>query len=274
MVYRLIRKGIIFCFFHFFFLTNVGYTATEEAQGHSSTNITSQQATSEGNTNSFAATDSSSLSISSGLPSGSGGLSSPLIVTPDLNTGAAVGSIPIEVAPGRKGIVPTLVLTYNSNRANGWIGVGWDIPIGHIQRNTKYGVNYGANDYVHVLNDASELMPRDDWGTNYYGAKIEGAFSKFYYNTSTGGWEVTTKEGTKYYYGTTTASRQDNIYGVFKWMLDKVQDTNGNYMTISYWKDQGDIYIDRIDYTGNGSLSPTNYVKFYYGEREKGSHLD
>jgi hypothetical protein len=49
--------------------------------------------------------------------------------------------------------------------------------------------------------------------------------------------------------------------------LDKVQDTNGNYMTITYWKDQGEIYLDRIDYTGNASLSPTNYVKFYLESR-------
>ena len=40
-------------------------------------------------------------------------------------------------------------------------------------------------------------------------------------------------------------------------------------MTVSYTKDQGEIYPDRIDYTGNtaAGLSPTNYVKFYLESR-------
>jgi hypothetical protein len=134
--------------------------------------------------------------------------------------------------------------------------------MGGIQRSTKKGVNYSANDYIAVMNGShSELVMRSDWGSNYYGAKIEGELSKYYLNPS-GGWEVTTKQGMKYYYGTTSASRQDNAYGVFKWCLDKVQDTKGNYMTITYWKDQGEIYPGRIDWTGNGSLIPTNHVKF------------
>ncbi|MDH4098986.1 MAG: FG-GAP-like repeat-containing protein [Nitrospirota bacterium] len=180
------------------------------------------------------------------------------------NTGAAATSIPIDVPPGRKGIQPNLALTYNSNSPNGWLGVGWSLDMGAIQRSTKRGVSYSANDYVFTSGGgSSELVARGDWGSNYYGAKSEGAFSKYYYDSSTGGWVVTTKDGTKYYYGTTAASRQDSALGVFKWSLDKVVDTNGNYMTVSYWKDQGEIYLDRIDYTGNGGVSPTNYVKFY-----------
>ncbi len=179
-------------------------------------------------------------------------------------TGAATYGIPIEVPPGRAGVAPNLSLTYNSYQGSGWIGVGWTLDLGFIQRSTKKGVNYSANDYVASINGSySELLPRSDWGTNYYGSRIEGALLKYYFNAATYGWEVTAKDGTKYYYGSTSASRQDNAYGVFKWCLDKVQDTNGNYMTITYTKDQGEIYLDRIDYTGNGSLNPTNYVKFY-----------
>ncbi len=118
------------------------------------------------------------------------------------NSGAAVTSIPIIVPPGRKGIEPRISLTYNSNSGNGWIGVGWGFDMGAIQRNTKWGVDYSANDYIVTANgSSSELASRGDWGTNYYGAKIEGAFSKYYYNSSTDGWEVTTNDGTKFYYG-------------------------------------------------------------------------
>ncbi len=192
------------------------------------------------------------------------GISLPSFTT-SLFTGAASVTIPIEVPPGKAGIAPKLALTYNSYQGNGWVGVGWNIDMGSIQRSTKWGVNYSANDFVASINgSASELIPRADWGTNYYGAKIEGGLSRYYKNPATGGWEVTSKDGTKYYYGTTSAARQDFGSPVFKWCLDKVQDANGNYMTVNYWKDSGygEIYIDKIEYTGNNSLLPTHKVKF------------
>ncbi|MCP4270046.1 MAG: hypothetical protein GY777_31475, partial [Candidatus Brocadiaceae bacterium] len=184
----------------------------------------------------------------------------------DPNTGAASVSVPIEVPPGRNGMAPNLALTYNSNKRNGWLGVGWDMKTSFIQRNTKWGLDYSDNDYVADGN--RELVERGDWGAYSYGQKTEGAFIKYYYNGS-GGWVATTKNGTKHYYGTTATSRQDDPNDssrVFKWMIDRVEDTNGNYITYTYTKDQGEIYLDKIDYTGGNGLSPTNYVKFYYDD--------
>lgn len=190
-------------------------------------------------------------------------------VIPAGNSGAAATNISITVPPGRKGMAPNISLIYNSNSLNGWIGIGWSLNMGAIQRNTKRGVCYTCDDYVATMSDSSsELVPRGDWGANYYGTKIEGVFARYQKISDTGGWIVITKDGTKYYYGTAPASRQDNANGVFKWNLDKVEDTNGNYMTITYWKDQGEIYLDRIDYTGNtAGLNPINYVKFYLESR-------
>ena len=238
--------------------TDTTETASQTDSSSSST-ISDGSKTIETDTSAASAT---TLSLTGGSGAGTSGISVPL---PEnfIFTGSTTYKIPIEVPPARQGIAPNISLMYNSYEKNGWIGIGWNLDIGAIQRSIKWGVNYSANDYVFTLNgSSSELVPRGDWGTNYYGAKIEGIFSKYYYNSSTGGWEVTTKDGTKYYYGTTSASRQDNTNGVFKWCLDKVQDTNGNYVTITYYKDQGEIYLDRIDYTGNGNLNPTNYVKF------------
>ncbi len=199
----------------------------------------------------------------------------PVQISSEGNSGAAITSLPIIVPPGRKGIQPNISLTYNSNSGNGWLGVGWSLDMGAIQRNTKKGLNYGANDFVAVFNgNVSELLQRGI--TNYYDPKIEGEFSK--YEKTSSGWLVTKKDGTKYYYGkdpyTQNEAIQDNSYGTFKWCLVRVQDTNGNYMTITYWKDypaNGEIYLDRIDYTGNVSLPTTNYVKFV---RDNGSRTD
>jgi YD repeat-containing protein len=182
------------------------------------------------------------------------------------NTGAATYNIPIVVPPGRGGIaMPNLALTYNSQQKNGWVGMGWDLEVGSIQRSTKWGIDYSGTDFV--VDGSAELVPRTDWGYGYYGAKIEGGFTKYRLNYSIAGWEVTARDGTKYYYGTTTASTQDNALGVFKWCLNRVVDTNGNTMTITYYRDttNGEIYPDEIHYPGN------NRVKFI---RESTPRLD
>jgi RHS repeat-associated protein len=182
-----------------------------------------------------------------------------------VNTGAASYKIPIEVPPGRKGMQPNISLIYNSYTNNGWIGEGWSLDIGYIQRATKDGLTYSGNDFIASINgSSSELVSRSSaWGADYYGAKIEGGFTKYKYSASTG-WEATTKDGTKYYFGQTSATRQtvpSDTTKVFMWCLDKILDTNGNYMIINYDRLSGtnEIYPSTITYT---SPSATKSVVF------------
>ena len=117
---------------------------------------------------------------------------------------------------------------------------------------------------------ASNLVPRSDWGANHYGNEIDGAFLNYNFISSSQGWQVTDKSGTTYYYGSNPGlfnSQQTNQYGTYKWLLDKVQDVNGNYMTVTYQTGPTDnqLYLYEIDYTGNVNsppLSPTNSVFF------------
>jgi RHS repeat-associated protein len=200
--------------------------------------------------------------------------SQPTINTININvsspgiSGASGAAITIETPSGRKGIAPNLSLTYSSGIGNGMLGVGWSLELGAIQRATKRGVNYNDRNFVFVKNgSSSELDQRGDWGTNYFGAKIEGAFLKYYWDQSgTGGWVVTTKDGTKYYFGSSISTRQTNENGTFKWCLDNITDTNGNYMTISYTSYNGEIYPNEIKYTDNEKigLGTSNSVKFFY----------
>ncbi len=184
----------------------------------------------------------------------------------DRQAGSYGHSYSIKVPPGRNGMAPNIKLVYSSHRKNSWLGVGWDINMGAIRRAMKKGVDLTGDDYVYERNGgSSELVDRtSDWGANYYGAKVESGFTKYYKNPSTGGFEATGRGGTTYYFGTTVASRQTSTSNqVFKWCLDKVQDTNGNYMTLTYGKYSGEIYLARIDYTGHTSDSTTtNYISF------------
>src|SRR5207302_1814236 len=50
-----------------------------------------------------------------------------LPATADVQGGAAVYHIPIEVPPGRNGMQPSLSLDYSSRNGNGIAGVGWTV---------------------------------------------------------------------------------------------------------------------------------------------------
>ncbi|MCP4682438.1 MAG: hypothetical protein GY864_08905, partial [Desulfobacterales bacterium] len=219
--------------------------------------------------------DLEEVGIGNILPEERDAISSPVMDT-FLFTGAATSKIPIIVPPGRGDIAPNLSLSYNSYAKNGWLGVGWSMDMGSIQRATKHGLCYDCDDYVANANGSTSELVRwtawDEGGKEAYRSRIEGSFSKYYYNPSNNSWEVITKNGIRYYYGSRsdTNSKQTNTHGTFKWCLDWVEDPNGNYMTVAYTKDQGQIYLYEIEYTGNTNapvLLPSNSVKFYLENR-------
>jgi len=190
----------------------------------------------------------------------------------DPTTGTVSMNIPIDVPAGRAGIQPSLSLLYNSSSANGLLGMGWVMEMGCIYRSTKNGVpHYDATDDFVLMQAGSRQELVDISGNKTeFRAKIEGAFMKFQFTNNA--WLVTDKKGTKYYFGLSAATRvydPNNTSRVFSWHLDKVEDTNGNYMTITYIRDGNDLYPDEIQYTGHSaaSLSPFAKVKMAYATR-------
>jgi RHS repeat-associated protein len=198
-------------------------------------------------------------------------------VVPDQFTGTASYSIPIKVPFGRNNMNPNLALTYHSTNGNGWLGVGWDIQVGDIERAPKDISSLGTGFYYRRSGSVTALFENSAAGAGSYSPVIEGEFNRIQQLKATDSqpyWEVTSKAGVTYRYGFTSASRQDNTTGtpsittIFKWCLDQIQDTNGNTITYTYFKDQGQIYLQEIDYTVNGTTTgptnlPTNSVIFH-----------
>jgi len=192
--------------------------------------------------------------------------------------GSANYTIPVDVPPGRCGLSPKISLNYNSQGKNGILGLGWALDMGSIQRSTKWGVKYNADDFVA---NGKELVQKPvEWGSGYYGAKIEQSFTKYYCpnpNVANSTWVATTTDGTTYYYGQSDDSRLFNPADsseIFKWCLDRIEDNNGNFIEITYTKspdsdqDEWANYINTISYTGNESLLPRKKVIFHYEERD------
>jgi RHS repeat-associated protein len=205
-------------------------------------------------------------------PVGASSLGDASNVTPDLFSGILNSSIPLEVPVGRAGMQPTLTLHYRSSNGNGILGVGWDLDIGSIERNTHSGVDYSSDSYVYRTPSGTSSLV--SLGNNEYRAQIESFFYRFRKLNALDGrpyWEVTDRSGKQYLYGETSMSRLDdpsNPNAVFRWCLDKVIDTDANYLTASYTKDSGQIYIAEIDFAGYQTNLPTNTIKFHFAPRQ------
>ena len=205
---------------------------------------------------------------------------------PDLFTGTLTSSIPIEVPLGRNGMQPNLAISYESAGGNGWVGVGWKLEMGAIERQTRWGVLYqptaaeeqAGKVYAIRMNGVSTDLVQDTVDPLLYHEKIKRSFLRVKKLSldGTAGWEITDTKGTKYKFGAGVATRiQGSVSGlgtqIFKWCLEEIRDRDGNYMKMTYTPDQGQGYLSQIDYTGNGTgigpNAPSNMVKFHLEDR-------
>jgi RHS repeat-associated protein len=222
-------------------------------------------------TTTLSATSASTSSTSSG---GSGASSNnsvldKLKLKADTATGALNFSYPLVVPSGRNGLQPDLNLSYNSQLADNanFFGYGWSLNIPSIERLNKKGIDkmYAQNDFVSSLSGELKTVSLTDTTHGLYGAKVDsGEWLKYEFKTDNS-WVVTAKNGLKYTFGLTTASRQDdpvNVSRIYKWLLAEVRDTNDNFIKYEYLKDDGQIYPCKIKYTGSGVVDGIYEVEF------------
>lgn len=175
----------------------------------------------------------------------------------DQSTGALVYSYPLIIPPGRQNMQPELLLTYNSNQAkiDSLFGNGWNMSIPYISRVQKYGSDkiYDTQYEVFISSLDGELVLDNSNTHTYRPKKDSGNFRIYKYVDNV--WSFTDKVGTVYTFGDTPASRQDNPNNqnqIFKWMISSVQDTHTNSILYSYFKIDGQIYPETINYTIHG----------------------
>lgn len=205
----------------------------------------------------------------------------------DLFTGRFGYTIPFVLAPGRHGSTPSVELIYNSANPNGMCGVGWDIDLGYIERETRFGmpVQWSAGlplpDYDDTkgftmsFNRKNSALVQVSGGT--YAAQIQSDFVNFQYQSSANQWVATDKSGTQYYFGESAASRMINpksgwsqsaSSGTFRWALDKIQTVEGDIATISYTTISNYLYPNTLSYNAHTSgLAASCFVYFSLAHR-------
>ncbi len=207
------------------------------------------------------------------------------------NFGAATYKIPLEFTPGTGGVQPKLSLTYSSSGPNGIVGTGFSIsglsgihrcPTNLADDGFIDGVDFDDNDR-YCLDGQRLVAISGEYGANgtEYRTQIE-SFNKIVSYGASGNapkyFKVWAKSGSIMEYGNTNESSinpplskgtsQNNI---ISWLLNKVEDRSGNYMTFHYYENEtnGENYIQEIKYTGNQheNLAPYSSVEFEYETR-------
>ncbi|MCD6581487.1 MAG: VCBS repeat-containing protein [Desulfuromusa sp.] len=202
-----------------------------------------------------------------------------------LNTGCARYAVKIDLPPGTAGHTPSLVLQYDSGLGFSTIASGWGFEPESIKREVDKGVpryvdgpngidddadnEIDESDEVDIFvgPDGEELVKLEN-GT--YRARIEGGFNRF--RRVQEGWQVDRTNRTCLNYGLSPESREEKPgNGVFRWLLEKSTDVNGNtieYRWITLAGSENRKFLAEIRY-GSGS-PPWNifyFIKFNYEER-------
>ena len=180
------------------------------------------------------------------LPEGGGAVSGlGETFTPDLSTGGASFTIPLDAPNGPGDIGPRLRLTYNSSQGAGVFGLGFTLTLPRLLRSVAHGIpRYDDTDAL-VLEGAGELVrtpagyrPQVDAGA--WRVRADGD-----------GFTCLDRDGNSYTLGTTAAARLADAADstrVFAWHLEQVADALGNTATFTWTADRGQLYLAAISY--------------------------
>ena len=180
----------------------------------------------------------------------------------NLSTGVGSFSVPIALPSARGGAQPSLALTYSSARGYGVAGMGWEMGVPFIARQTDRGLpgyqdpgpnaGSGPQQDRFVFNGGQELVPiclvaangtcsgamageaMPSWagGWQYFRPRVEGAFLRFFWSPDHLTWRIQSKAGTTLELGVPWGSADTNAVEVdpsnpshvFRWNIARQYD--------------------------------------------------
>lgn len=196
--------------------------------------------------------------------------------TPGVSGGSATYSIPIAVPPGRRGMAPSIALTYSSRAGNGAAGMGWSIAgLSSIHRCPQTVATDGNSRSVTYTNedrlclDGQRLIPMNGGTYGQSGTQYRTEIDSFDRVTQLGSnleqtsnytyFRVDYKSGEMAWFGAQSISTSlDNgrHYASgqarpLSWAVVRRLDRNGNAIRFVYANlGQGEYPISEIRYTG------------------------
>ncbi|WP_319024574.1 toxin TcdB middle/N-terminal domain-containing protein, partial [Microbulbifer taiwanensis] len=185
-------------------------------------------------------------------------------------SGSANYTIPIVTGPASGGAVPSVALSYSSERGNGPMGMGWSISglsaITACRRTLEEdGVNGSAFDRFCLDGQRLKLISGTQGAVgSVYRTSLDSFVRVKLVSTRVGsnkGFEVYRKDGSISYYGT-----NEDSYSTNAWHLGRQVDSVGNFIEYQYLKDAiiGEHLIETIHYSANGNDGTLNEISFAY----------
>lgn len=233
-----------------------------------------------------------------------------------LSTGVATFSVPFALPAARGGSQPSLSLSYSSGNGWGVAGLGWDVGVPFIARQTDRGTpHYGdgtdftANQDRFVFNGGQELVPictvtgsdaalhcdgalngeeMPPWsaGAQYFRARVEGSFLRFFWDATHLTWRVQDKSGVTMEFGVPLDApayrdalelNPSNPSEIYRWNLVRQYDVQGganpgspttpptplNVVVYRYRTDGNAAYVSDIyDTPPAAGAMPQDYSQF------------
>ncbi|WP_373552050.1 SpvB/TcaC N-terminal domain-containing protein [Haliscomenobacter sp.] len=249
------------------------------------------------------ATQSNSIQIPQiELPKGGGAIKG---IDEKFEVNAANGtcsfSIPLPLSPNRNGFTPQLGLSYKSGVGNSLFGIGWDVGIPAIQRQTdkklpRYrdsnAIEGIAKEDSFMFSGVEELVPYLDWKQDHwetrqiqsaaftirqYRPRIEGGFSRIerihhpehgYY------WRVTSNGNVTTFYGFSEACRIADTKDktkIFQWLPEFSFDDKGSWVQYDYKAEDlagvSNEVHEKNRFNGNASFSNKHLKRIRYGNQ-------
>ena len=168
-------------------------------------------------------------------------------------TGAATYSYPFQLPEGPGGLKPGLALTYNSQAVDaatlqtqaGWVGMGWSLETGFIERNQHGTPDYREDDTfsLNAGGISSPLLP----GADGYYHTTDKSFWRIQWESSTNNWKAWDKQGNRYDFENKAAyptwewdgsTCQYAGSAVWRWSLTRVHNTHGQDLVYTYTGEQ------------------------------------
>ncbi len=229
-----------------------------------------------------------------------------------LSTGVATFSVPFAMPKARGAAQPSLELSYSSSGGFGLAGVGWDLSVPFIARQTDRGLpsyadsaGFDINQDRFIFNGGQELVPvcvvggglvcpgapdetMPSWstGAQYFRARVEGAFLRFFWSWDHRTWRVQDKNGVTMEFGVPLDGSNDTSaldanpndpQQIYRWHLVRQYDTQGsvnpagpsdivtpnNVVVYRYVQGGGMAYLsDIFDTTPAGSPASTTLSQY------------
>ena len=196
--------------------------------------------------------------------------------------GGAIYAIPIDLPDGLGGMKPQLNIYYNNQERNGLLGWGWNL--GGLSSITRIGSTPYHDGQIGVGDrfclDGKRLLKTSTGnyganGTSYRTEQDQMSKIVSYQETGFSGpsyFKIWTADGKILYYGHSSDSKaQIDPTGVVNiWLLNKVEDRDGNSMEFHYTIETDSYRIDRISYSGNeeDKIRPAFWIEFAYRDRD------